>query len=74
MKASTLIRQRRALGNWLAYALPDDHDDDRRRPEPERPPPWHDCPGPPEKKEAGPPSPAVPGEPTPTAKPTTTTN
>lgn len=45
MKASTVIRTRRALGNWLAYALPDDHEEDTRTPDP-----------PPERKEAQRPS------------------
>lgn len=54
MKASAVISHRRALGNWLAYALPDDHDDDSRTPDP-----------PPEKKEAVPPRTADLGEPTP---------
>lgn len=30
MKASTLVRQRRCLGSWLAYAFPDDPEDERR--------------------------------------------
>jgi hypothetical protein len=58
MKASALIRQRRSFGNWLAYAFPDEADDDTRTPGP-----------PPEKKEAGPPRPALPPE---TPAPTTT--
>lgn len=34
MKASTFITERRSLGSWLAYALPDDSDDTRRPPDP----------------------------------------
>jgi len=37
MRASTMIHLRRRLGNWLAYALPDDHEEETRKPDP--PPP-----------------------------------
>lgn len=60
MRASTLIRQRRALGNWLAYALPDDHEEDTRTPDP-----------PQERKEAQRPSCAPLSEPTPATTTTT---
>jgi hypothetical protein len=60
VKASAVIRARRSLGNWLAYALPDDHEDDTRSPDP------------PEKKEAQRPS-CAPGE-QPTPATTTTTH
>lgn len=62
MKASTVIRSRRALGNWLAYALPDDHEDDTRTPDP-----------PPERKEAQRPSCAPFDKPTPATTTTTQT-